>query len=120
MCVQYKVGDPLPHSISVVDFDKSNVEVKVTYLNKPLICTHCKSLGHLINVCPIAKREWVRKVPKEVLVKTSVEPRAMDVTDKDGGVGLSGRNLDVHDSISMENGEGCTLNGQAQNTEALH
>ncbi|KAK1360298.1 hypothetical protein POM88_044772 [Heracleum sosnowskyi] len=73
MCVQYKVGDPLPSSISVVDPDKSNVEVKVTYINKLLFCTHCNSLGHLINVCPTGKREWVRKVPIEPRVHNNTE-----------------------------------------------
>lgn len=61
MCVDCKVGDPLPNVITVVDMDpitgcKFNVEVKVTYLNKPLICSHCKSLGHIVNVCPAVKR----------------------------------------------------------------
>lgn len=61
MCIDYKVGDPLPSTITVVDLDNSKVEVNVSYVNKPLICVHCKSLGHLINVCPTATRVWVKK-----------------------------------------------------------
>lgn len=68
MCVNYTIGDPLPYFINAVDFDpltgrKINVEVKVTYLNKPLICSSCKSLGHLVPACPKVSRIWVQKFP---------------------------------------------------------
>lgn len=68
MCVQYQVGVPLPNSITVVDLDpvtgcKTNVEVKVSYLNKPLVCSNCKSLGHNVSACPTANRVWIRKSP---------------------------------------------------------
>lgn len=73
LCVQYKVGDPLPNSITVVDLDpssgcKSNVEVKVSYQNKPQFYSNCKSLGYIVNVCPhatFAKRAWVQKSSRE-------------------------------------------------------
>lgn len=71
MCVQYAVGDPLPNAIQAVDFDpmtgeKTNVEVKVTYLNKPLICSACQSLGHLVAASPKTSRKWVLKHPPTV------------------------------------------------------
>lgn len=66
MCVQYKIGDPLPNSITAVDFDpvsrdRTNVEVKVSYFNKPLFCSGCTSLGHKISACPLVTRKWVQK-----------------------------------------------------------
>lgn len=66
MCVQYKVGDPLPDKIKAVDLNpctkaKSIVEVLVDYQQKPKVCASCKSLGHIMTVCPISINKWVRK-----------------------------------------------------------
>lgn len=66
MCVQYTVGDPLPNCIPMIDMDpatetKMEADVQVTSLNKTLFCSACNSLGHRVNVCPIAKRVWVQK-----------------------------------------------------------
>ena len=66
MCVRYSIGTALPNSITAVDIDpisgcKINVEVKITYVNKPLFCTGCNSLGHTIAACPTILRKWVLK-----------------------------------------------------------
>ncbi|KAK1374347.1 hypothetical protein POM88_030540 [Heracleum sosnowskyi] len=66
MCVQYKIGDPLPDRIKAVDFnsitrEKSIVEVLVSYQQKPKVCSGCKSLGHLVSVCPTSIRKWFAK-----------------------------------------------------------
>lgn len=64
-CVDYVVGADLPALIpvSVVDSfgNKSVVDVKVEYAQKPLFCTGCKALGHLVSVCPSVQRIWVQK-----------------------------------------------------------
>ncbi|KAK1374346.1 hypothetical protein POM88_030539 [Heracleum sosnowskyi] len=66
MCVQYKIGDPLPDMIKAVDFnsitrEKSIVEVLVSYQQKPKVCSGCKSPGHLVSVCPTSIRKWFAK-----------------------------------------------------------
>lgn len=68
VCVQYKVGDPLPEKIKAIDFNPSSsaktiVEVEVAYQQKPKVCLGCKSLGHVISACPVTIRKWVRKMP---------------------------------------------------------
>ncbi|KAK1356335.1 hypothetical protein POM88_049591 [Heracleum sosnowskyi] len=65
-CVKYKLGDPLPNSITAVALDpvsgdKYNAEVRVSYFNKPLLCDSCHSLGHSVAACQKAKRIWVQK-----------------------------------------------------------
>lgn len=66
MCVDYKVGDELPEKITAVAIDahgeKFTSQVTVSYISKPLVCTGCKNIGHLVSACPITKRVWVRKV----------------------------------------------------------
>lgn len=71
ICVQYSVGDDLPSSIPVTVMDpvtggKSDVVVLVSYPNKPLVCSACKSLGHLVGACPKTTRTWVRKDRAEI------------------------------------------------------
>ena len=66
MCVNYTIGDVLPTSIPVTVLDpcsgdKKIDKVLVSYRNRPLICTACKSLGHLIGSCPSVTRKWVQK-----------------------------------------------------------
>lgn len=66
ICVQYSIGDDLPTAIPVtvmnpVSGEKMVEEVLVSYPNKPLACTACKALGHLIGACPTVTRKWVRK-----------------------------------------------------------
>lgn len=66
MCVQYKVGKDLPNKIEAVTMDpiteeKTTVEVLVSYPMKPLVCSGCHTLGHLVGACPKVTRKWVRK-----------------------------------------------------------
>lgn len=73
ICVNYTIGDPLPSSIPVTTLDpstgaKHSEDVLVSYPNRPLVCTSCKSLGHLVGACPITIRKWVRKEPKPPVV----------------------------------------------------
>lgn len=65
-CVNYTVGKDLPSSIKVHALDPITEEtfieeVLVSYPNKPLICTACCSVGHLVGACPRAVRKWVGK-----------------------------------------------------------
>lgn len=78
MCVDYKVGDLLPDKIPVLTLDargnKSVVDVAVEYAKKPLVCSGCKELGHLVSACPISTRIWVRKqgpLPKSGSMESS-------------------------------------------------
>lgn len=68
ICVEYTIGKELPNKIEVMNLnpmtEKLNmVEVKVTYPNKPLMCSGCKAVGHVVGACPITTRHWVKKVP---------------------------------------------------------
>lgn len=69
MCVNYTIGKDLPTKLKVVALDpiteeKTIEEVLLSYANKPLACTACQSLGHLVGACPKVKRQWVRKDSK--------------------------------------------------------
>lgn len=71
MCVDYRVGEPLPDKIPVMALDvkgnKDVVNVVVEYDKKPLVCSGCNELGHHVSACPISRRFWVRKegpIPK--------------------------------------------------------
>ena len=66
VCVDYQIGDDLPTKVEVEVLDPvteiiTTEEVLVSYPNKPLACTGCKSLGHLIGACPTVVRKWVQK-----------------------------------------------------------
>ena len=65
MCVKYHIGNELPSKIHVTAIDafgdKSIMEVSVDYERKPLICSGCKALGHLVSACPITRRIWVQR-----------------------------------------------------------
>ncbi|KAK1404685.1 hypothetical protein POM88_004290 [Heracleum sosnowskyi] len=47
--------------INPITREKSIVEVLVSYQQKPKVCSGCKSLGHLVSVCPTSIRKWVAK-----------------------------------------------------------
>lgn len=121
MCMQYKVGDPLPNVIEVVDLDpiteqKNIVEVKVTYLNKPMICSHCKSLGHLVGACPATTRVWVQKnVTKPA---TNLPP---DAVDNDKHVEQAeqelGKGMQKDSSVEAPAAQGDPLVGNDQHKE---
>lgn len=74
MCVRYKIGDPLPEKIKVALLDTNTLElsksdfaeIDVSYPQRPLICSGCNSLGHLVGACPTVKRIWVQKSVQEV------------------------------------------------------
>lgn len=56
----------MPSSIDVIAVDpgpgnKTTEKVKFDYLNKPLVCSGCCSLGHVVAACPKVTRVWVRK-----------------------------------------------------------
>lgn len=78
ICVKYTIGDTLPTSIPVTVLhpcsgEKHTEKVLVSYPNRPLICTACKSLGHLIGSCPTVTRKWVRKTkdaPQDSTINT--------------------------------------------------
>ncbi|KAL1815700.1 hypothetical protein ACET3Z_018274 [Daucus carota] len=82
MCVKYRIGDPLPEKVQVAVIDSHTMEfskdayvdVEVSYPQRPMICTGCHSLGHMVGACPIVKRIWVQKKIKEpVSVAKGVE-----------------------------------------------
>lgn len=74
-CVHYTVGNELTQKIKVLNLDaatnEKTIEVFVSYPNKPLVCTACKTLGHRVGACQKVTRKWVRKerqrteIPKE-------------------------------------------------------
>lgn len=68
LCVNYNIGDDLPSRIPVKVLDSAGqhsvVDIHVEYINKPLICSGCKALGHLVSACPTTQRIWVEKKPQ--------------------------------------------------------
>lgn len=78
ICVNYSIGNTLPTVIPVTVLDpisneKVVEEVLVSYPNKPLACTSCKSLGHLVGSCPVTVRKWIRKVKEPIPEPSSVK-----------------------------------------------
>ena len=66
MCVQYTIGDDLPTRIDVEVLQPDTAEISlhevlVSYPNKPILCSGCRTLGHLVGACPITVRKWVEK-----------------------------------------------------------
>ena len=66
LCINYQIGDDLPTTLDVEVLDPVldkiiTAQVLVSYPAKPLVCSACKSLGHLIGACPRTVRHWVRK-----------------------------------------------------------
>ena len=81
MCVQYTIGDDLPTQIPVKVLNPSSGEkteemVLVSYPNKPMVCSACKSLGHLIGACPTVIRKWVRKEKSDAKTSDAVPGNA--------------------------------------------
>lgn len=66
MCVEYTIGDDLPSAVKVEVLNPNSDtlemhEVLISYPNKPIICTGCCTLGHLVGACPKTIRKWVEK-----------------------------------------------------------
>lgn len=79
LCVNYKIGDDLPSNLAVEVLDPvteaiSIENVLVSYPVKPMVCTACKSLGHLVGACPKVTRQWVRK--------ENTDSKGLDAQDK--------------------------------------
>ncbi|KAK1349808.1 hypothetical protein POM88_054753 [Heracleum sosnowskyi] len=87
MCVNYKIGDPLPDSIPVIAIGPSGgkfvEKVLVEYAHKPLICSGCKVLGHPISACSLTKKVWVQKKvqPSFPIMNSNGEGGLNDVKD---------------------------------------
>lgn len=58
--------------------------VDVSYPFKPLVCTACKYLGHLIGACPSATRKWVRKSKPNEEVVPNVSTQSEVVVEEIG------------------------------------
>lgn len=91
MYVDYKIGNDLLEKIKAVVLDsqknKSVVEVNISYQEKPMVCSGCKSLGHLVHPCPKIKRIWVRKEhldPKEPSFSDGTNEEQQIDTGKNG------------------------------------
>lgn len=74
MQIQYELGDPLPNEIKVknlhpVTQEKTVETVLVSYPDRPLVCSGCKSLGHLVAVCPVTKQVWKEIGPTNISEK---------------------------------------------------
>lgn len=97
LCVKYTVGDPLPESVKVALMDVNTMElsknefatVELSYPQRPLVCSGCKSVGHLVGACPTVKRIWVKKPqvknmdvkPSSDKKEPSTNPPAQDCPD---------------------------------------
>lgn len=86
--VQYSIGDTLPTSIPVmvlnpITNEKTEHKVLVSYPSKPLACSACKSLGHLVGACPTVTRVWVKKV-KSSETEAPVVPETVPRHDAEG------------------------------------
>lgn len=89
LCVNYKVGNPLPEKIEVEALDPCTgettiEEVIVSYPVKPLFCSACNSLGHKVGACPSAKKFWVQR-HKEEVSKSKAEGCSNQKTDENKG-----------------------------------
>lgn len=106
ICVRYKIGDPLPETlkVAVMDFNTLElskdefVDVEVSYPQRPLLCTGCKGLGHLVGACPVVKRVWVQKKnsdlddpPAVVKDGTSPSPVIVESSVPSVAVGIDSR-----------------------------
>ena len=81
ICVDYNIGDDLPTKLDVEVLDPFSEELKiqevlVSYPNRPIVCTGCKTLGHLVGACPKTNRKWV--VKKRSLEDSPVVQAAQD------------------------------------------
>lgn len=93
MCVEYRVGDPLPDNISAVAIDASGskytANIGVSYISKPLVCSGCKNLGHLVSACPTTKRVWVKKAlstPENAQENVDLPSNSVPVAKTDSGI----------------------------------
>lgn len=109
ICVLYTIGNPLPSSISAVDYnpvtkEKSSIDVKVSYVNKPLVCSGCHSLGHLVSACPVVTRVWVQKAVQKHSVINIVGPtNTMDSVGQDESLkGIAVEPLNRSDPVVEE------------------
>lgn len=105
MCVQYKVGEPLPDKIKAVDInpvtrEKTIVEVNVSYQQKPKYCLGCKSLGHLVSTCPTTIRKWVMKPKQSAPEEKTVDEKNDNVANED--VTNIERKEDAEDSKAVD------------------
>lgn len=81
--MSYHIGDELPTTITAIDFDpisgeRTKVEVKVAYLNKPLVCAVRNSMRHKIVVCHLVTRKWVQKTRVDDASKGNVTGKNHD------------------------------------------
>lgn len=54
----------MPNSLDLVVIDEDTEKIitgKVEYQNRPQLCSHCKSFGHSLVICPKANFKWVPK-----------------------------------------------------------
>ncbi|KAK1372474.1 hypothetical protein POM88_028667 [Heracleum sosnowskyi] len=108
LCVDYKIGDELPTKIEVEVLDpitelKHIEEVKVSYPLKPLVCSACKSLGHIIGACPNVTRQWVRKDVPPVKDKETVEVTVDELSEP---ISASGSGAKQPDNVEdLETGQ---------------
>lgn len=93
MCVRYKVGDALPETIRVALMDAHSLEfskdafvdIEVSYPQRPMVCSGCSSLGHMVGACPLVKRVWVQKKSKEPTQEVQSNPVEGSTGESVGG-----------------------------------
>ncbi|KAK1360696.1 hypothetical protein POM88_045170 [Heracleum sosnowskyi] len=103
MCVNYTIGEDLPKKLEVMGLDpvtreQTKEEVLVSYPAKPLMCTGCKTLGHVVGACPLVKRHWVRKDPQKTPVTevplVEMQDATVKVNAKTDSIGKESANTD--------------------------
>ena len=57
VCVEVNLEEKLPDIVYPKLSDGTKVPVKVVYAWKPIMCSHCKLVGHKVDRCPKKMQE---------------------------------------------------------------
>ena len=112
MCVDYNIGDPLPTELEVEVLDPYTEsliteKVLVSYPSRPLVCSACKSLGHLVGACPKVTRQWVRKEKPEKSANVEVNSNSNnDTAVKDDSHSADNSKIPVPPEIPVSTTDG--------------
>ncbi|XP_074298811.1 uncharacterized protein LOC141629756 [Silene latifolia] len=85
--VEVQIDQKFPEAVKFHDEKKQLVEVKLEYEWKPVLCTHCKTLGHAHSTCRRGKSQTTHKVqpikPVKQVWRKVEKPKSSDQGNAD-------------------------------------